>query len=69
MARRLHISLLRMENCESQMNKLFAAAFIIVMIMLLSSVFVHISTDLMVQETVIKHDRPMNLLERKNGYR
>jgi hypothetical protein len=35
------------------MKKIFVAAFLIVMILLSSSVFVHISTDLMVSDAVI----------------
>ena len=51
------------------MNKLFAAAFIIVMILLLSSVFVHISTDLIGKDAVLKHGRATYLLDGEHGYR
>jgi len=51
------------------MNKLFAAALIIVMILILSSVFVHISTDLIGSEAVLERGRATYLLEREYGYR
>ncbi len=51
------------------MNKLFAAALIIVMILFLSSIFVHISTDLIGSDAVLKHGRATYLLEREHGYR
>ncbi|MGB7291152.1 MAG: hypothetical protein WBD99_03155 [Thermodesulfobacteriota bacterium] len=51
------------------MNKLFVAAFIIVMILLLSSVFVHISTDLIVSETVVNHGRVTYIPGQQHDYR
>jgi hypothetical protein len=53
MAYCLHFFLNKEKNCGFHMNKLFVAAFLMVIILVASSVFVHVSTDLMVSDAFI----------------
>jgi hypothetical protein len=49
-------SLHKEKNCGFQMKNLFVAAFLMVIILVASSVFVHVSTDLMGSDAFIIRD-------------